>query len=101
MPRHPVEDRILAALRAAGRPDCVLPESPHWREDVMRAVRQLGRPAPPPAPTGAWPWATAAACAALAIAWRVMTAVSPDAVLAGLWLEDPAAFAIQDVLLNL
>ena len=95
-------DRIERALWNAGRSSepfaggPVITGGPAWHDGVMLAIRQIvpleaKSPGRIYEPATVWPWAAAiAACLVIGIAGYAISDMHTEAVMAGLFLDDPA-----------
>lgn len=100
-------DRIEQALWQAGRSLAPFAGGPDWQNGVMAEILRIG---PLPAeesgnihePVSVWSWVAAvAACLAIGVAWYAFIDLNADAVLAGLFLDDPAGLSITSMLVEL
>ncbi len=102
-----IADRIERALWHAGRSPELYAGGPVWYDGVMTAIRQIGplnREAPDRiyAPATVWPWAAAvAACLAIGITGYALSNMHTDAVMAGLFLDDPAGLTVNMMLVEM
>ncbi len=103
-------ERIERALWNAGRSSApfagglVITGGADWSDGVMAEIRRIG-PLAAPSPARVhesatvWPWATAiAACLMIAIAGYALSNMHTDAVMAGLFLDDPAGLTVNMML---
>ena len=112
-------DRIERALRHAGRASEPFAGGPvitggpaitggaDWQDGVMAAIRRIG-PLAAPSPgrvyesATVWSWATAvAACLVIGIAGYALSDMHTDAVMAGLFLDDPAGLTVNMMLVEM
>ena len=106
-------DRIERALWNAGRsPEPfaggpVITGGPTWQDGVMAEIRRIGplaakSPDKVNEPTTVWSWAAAvAACLAIGIGWYAFNDLNADAVLAGLFLDDPTGWTVNLMLVEM
>ena len=100
-------DRIERALWNAGRASEPFTGASDWQEGVMAEIRRIGplaakAPGRDHAPATVWSWAAAvAACLAISIGWYAFNDLNADAVLAGLFLDDPAGWTVKVMLVEM
>ncbi|MFA5044043.1 MAG: hypothetical protein WC381_04715 [Kiritimatiellia bacterium] len=98
-------DRIERALWNAGRSSAPFAGSADWQDGVMAAIRRIGpleakSPVRLYEPAVVWPWAAAvAACLAIVIAGYALSGMNTDAVMAGLFWDDPAGLTVNNMIL--
>ena len=107
MKTNRIVDRIERALWHAGRSfepfagGPVITGGSDWQDGVMAAIRRIG-PLEGEAydriysPATVWPWAAAiAACLVIGVVGYALSDMHTDAVMAGLFLDDPAGLTVN------
>lgn len=100
-------DRIERALWNAGRSSEPFVGGSGWQDGVMAEIRRIGPlaaqlPCKVYEPAPIWSWATAvAACLAIGIGWYMFNDLNADAVMAGLFLDDPAGLSVNTMLVDM
>lgn len=100
-------DRIERALWNAGRASEPFAGSPDWQDGVMTEIRRIGplkskSPGRVSESATVWSWAAAvAACLAIGIGWYAFNDLTADAVMAGLFLDDPAGWTVNMMLVEM
>lgn len=107
MKLNKIVDRIERALWNAGRSSEPFAGSSDWQDSVMAAIRRIGPletalPVRVYEPANAWSWAAAvAACIAIVIAGYALSGMNTDAVMAGLFWDDPAGLTVNTMLVEM
>ena len=107
MKLNKIVERIERALWDAGRPSELFVGSSDWPDGVMAAIRRIGplaakSPGRVYEPAAVWSWAAAvAACLAICIAGYALSGMNTDAVMAGLFLDDPAGLTVNTMLVEM
>ncbi|MFH1475905.1 MAG: hypothetical protein ABIH24_00210 [Verrucomicrobiota bacterium] len=101
MKTNRIVDRIERALWNAGRVSEPFTGGSDWQAGVMAEIRRIG-PLDAKSPVRvleyatAWSWAAAvAACLVIGIAGYALCNLHTDAVMAGLFLDDPAGLTVN------
>ena len=100
-------ERIEHALWNAGRSFDPFVGKSDWQDGVMAEIRQIGplqtkAPGKVHEPATGWSWAAAvAACLAIGIGWYTFNDLNADTVLAGLFLDDPAGWTVNIMLIEM
>jgi len=100
-------ERIERALWNAGRVSESFVGSSDWPDGVMAEIRRIGPLAAKSsvrvhAPATVWSWAAAvAACLVVGIGWYAFNDLNADAVLAGLFLDDPTGWTVNLMLVEM
>ena len=106
-------DRIERALWNAGHSSepfaggPVITGGADWQDGVMAEIRRIGpldakAPGRIYEPATVWSWAAAvAACLVIGIGWYAFNDLNADAVLAELFLDDPAGLTVNMMLVEM
>lgn len=113
MKTNKIVDRIERALWHAGHSSAPFAGGPvitggsAWQDGVMAEIRRIGplevqSPGKVYEPATLWPWAVAiAACLVIGIAGYALSDLHTDAVMAGLFLDDPVGLTVNVMLVAL
>jgi uncharacterized membrane protein YdfJ with MMPL/SSD domain len=100
-------DRIERALWQSGRLSGPFAGGPDWKDGVMAEIRQIGPLETTSSgrvhePVMVWPWAAAiAACLVIGICGYALSDMHTDAIMAGLFLDDPAGLTVNTMLVEM